>query len=108
MYHNVQRFALVLKVDIFFQVILLICVAIITRHLIFCIITLVLAVLIAVGLFISRIAITRENRWLMYIFLFLQLGLLASNIYCIIGLFDYKDLWNIGIIYCELKYKQFN
>ncbi|KAG2211647.1 hypothetical protein INT47_008744, partial [Mucor saturninus] len=99
MYHNVQRFALVLKVDIFFQVMLLIGVAIITGHLIFCILALVLAVLIAVGLFISRIAITRESRWLMYMFLSLQLALLACNIYCIIGLFDYDDLWNIGIIY---------
>lgn len=103
MYHNVQRFALVLKVDIFFQVVLLIGVAIITQRLFFRIVTIVLAVSIAVGLILSRIAITRENHWLVYIFLSLQLAILGCNIYCIVGLIQYDNLWNIGLVYGELE-----
>lgn len=102
MYHNVQWFALVLKVDIFFQVVLLIGVTIITQRVIFRIITSTMSVLIAAGLLLSRIAITRESHWMMCIFLLLQLLLLACNAYCMIGLLAYEDLWNVGIAYGEL------
>lgn len=106
MYHDVQRFALVLKVDIFFQIFLLIGAVIVTQRSVFRILAIVLCVFLAIGLMISRIAITRESHWMMGIFLLLQGLLLACSIYCFVGLFEYPlaDVWYIGVVYGNLKF----
>jgi hypothetical protein len=105
MYHNVQRFALLLKVDIFFQVFLLIGTAIIAQTTSFQIVCIIMSILIAGSLVLSRIAITRESHWMMGVFLLLQLFLFACDAYILVGLFDYafSDLWFAGIVYGKLK-----
>jgi len=101
MYHAVQCFALWLKIDIYFQIVLLICTAIVTKRLAFQIICIVMVLLVSASLVFSRIAITKESNWMMFVFLFLQMVLLACNVYSLIGLFEYSvaDLWFTGIIY---------
>jgi hypothetical protein len=101
MYHAVQKFELVLKIDIFFQVFLLIGVAIITEKTSFRVVCIIMTFLMASSLVFSRIAITRESHWMMGIFLFLQLMLFACDVYSMVGLFQYPstDLWYIGIVY---------
>ncbi|KAL9560102.1 hypothetical protein PS6_000436 [Mucor atramentarius] len=101
MYHAVQCFALWLKIDIYFEIVLLICTAIVTKRLAFQIICIVMVLLVSASLVFSRIAITKESNWMMFVFLFLQMVLLACNVYSLIGLFEYSvaDLWFTGIIY---------
>ncbi|KAG2236072.1 hypothetical protein INT48_006088, partial [Thamnidium elegans] len=101
LYHDVQRFALILKVDIFFQVFLLIGTTIISQNIIFVIISVALSVLLAIGLMFARVAISRESRWMMAVFLLLQVFLLACDIYCFLGLFQYPltEIWYIGVVY---------
>lgn len=101
MYHTVQCFALWLKIDIYFEIVLLICTAIATKRLAFQIICIVMVLLVSLSLIFSRIAITKESNWMLFIFLFLQIMLLACNVYSLIGLFEYStaDLWFTGIIY---------
>lgn len=101
MYHAVQCFALWLKIDIYFQIVLLICTAIVTKRLAFQIICIVMVLLVSASLVFSRISITKESNWMMFVFLFLQMVLLACNVYSLIGLFEYSvaDLWFTGIIY---------
>jgi lysylphosphatidylglycerol synthetase-like protein (DUF2156 family) len=101
MYHNVQWFALLLKIDIFFEVVLLICTAIVTNRTIFRIICIIMAILVAVSLIFSRVAITKESNWMMIVFLLLQIALFSSNLYSLVGLFEYspQDLWFTGIVY---------
>ncbi|KAK4515744.1 uncharacterized protein ATC70_010697 [Mucor velutinosus] len=101
MYHTVQWFALWLKIDIYFEVVLLICTAIVTKRLVFQIICIVMVLLVSLSLIFSRIAITKESNWMMFVFLFLQMVLLACNTYSLIGLFEYStvDLWFTGIVY---------
>ncbi|KAL9556755.1 hypothetical protein MBANPS3_001736 [Mucor bainieri] len=101
MYHTVQCFALWLKIDIYFEIVLLICTAIATKRLAFQIICIVMVLLVSLSLIFSRIAITKESNWMMFVFLFLQVMLLSCNVYSLIGLFEYStaDLWFTGIIY---------
>lgn len=101
LYHDVQRFALILKVNIFFQVFLLIGTTIISQKIVFVVISVALSILLAIGLMFARVAISRESRWMMAVFLLLQAFLLACDIYCFIGLFEYPltDIWYIGVVY---------
>lgn len=104
MYHCVQCFALVLKINIFFQVLFLISTSIITHNYVFRIITAVMSGIIMISIVFSRISITRESHWMMCIFLAFQLILLICIAYCIVGLFQYSDLWTIGMVYCKLLF----
>lgn len=101
MYRTVQKFELMLKIDIFFQVFLLIGVAIITNKTSFRVICSIMAFLMAGSLVLSRIAITRESHWMMSVFLTLQLILFACDAYSLVGLCQYSgpDLWYIGVVY---------
>ncbi|KAI9273440.1 hypothetical protein EDC94DRAFT_194882 [Helicostylum pulchrum] len=101
LYHDVQRFALILKVDIFFQVFLLIGTTIISQKIEFVVISVALSILLAIGLMFARVAVSRESRWMMAVFLLLQTFLLACDVYCFIGLFQYPltDIWYIGVVY---------
>lgn len=101
MYQSVQWFALLLKIDIFFQVFLLLGAAIVSDTLPFRLFTIFMAIFIASSMVLSRIAITRESSWMMLIFIALQVVLLGSDIYTLIGLFQYPplDLWFAGIVY---------
>ncbi|GAA5806765.1 hypothetical protein MFLAVUS_000113 [Mucor flavus] len=101
LYHDVQRFALILKVNIFFQLFLLIGTTIISRKIAFVVISVAFSILLAIGLMFARVAISRESRWMMSVFLLLQVFLLACDIYCFIGLFEYPltDIWHIGVVY---------
>ncbi|GAA5796909.1 hypothetical protein HPULCUR_002287 [Helicostylum pulchrum] len=101
LYHDVQRFALILKVDIFFQVFLLIGTTIISQKIEFVVISVALSILLAIGLMFARVAVSRESRWMMAVFLLLQAFLLACDVYCFIGLFQYPltDIWYIGVVY---------
>jgi uncharacterized membrane protein len=110
MYHSVQWFALWLKIDIFFEVVLLIGTAIVTNQTSFRVICIIMAILVAMSLVFSRIAITKESKWMMFVFLFLQITLLSCNIYSLVGLFQYAttDLWYIGIVYGAYLYYAFD
>ncbi|KAG2211429.1 hypothetical protein INT46_004717 [Mucor plumbeus] len=101
MYHNVQWFALWLKIDIYFEIVLLISTAIVTKRIGFQVICIIMALLVSISLIFSRIAITKESNWMMFVFLFLQIVLLACNVYSLVGLFEYStaDLWFTGIVY---------
>lgn len=101
MYHNVQWFALWLKIDIYFEIVLLICTAIVTKRIGFQIICIIMALLVSISSIFSRIAITKESNWMMFVFLFLQMILSACNVYSLVSLFEYStaDLWFTGIIY---------
>ncbi|KAI9344748.1 hypothetical protein BD770DRAFT_397419 [Pilaira anomala] len=100
-YHSVQKFALILKIDIFFQIFFMVSVVAIANELIFIFICIGLAVMLSIGLILSRVAITRESNWLMAIFLLLQVLLLVCDIYCMVGLFRYPwdAVWYIGVGY---------
>ncbi|KAI8638936.1 hypothetical protein BD408DRAFT_422324 [Parasitella parasitica] len=101
MYQNVQWFALWLKIDIYFEIVLLIFTTVVSKRLGFQIICIIMTILVSVSLIFARFAITRESNWMMFAFLFLQVMLLVCNIYSLVGLFEYSavDLWFTGIVY---------
>lgn len=101
MYRDVQWFALLLKIDIFFEVVLLICAAVVTTLIGFRIICIVMATLAAASLIFGRIAVSKESNWMMYVFQFLQLVLFTCFVYSLVGLLKYsnQNLWFTGIVY---------
>ncbi|CAO3642408.1 unnamed protein product [Mucor hiemalis] len=102
MYHNVQWFALLLKIDIFFQVFLLVGVAIISvaRLPVFTF-SIIMCTIMPCSMILSRFAITKESHWMMLIFILFQLILFGSVAYFLVGLFQFPadDLWFAGIVY---------
>lgn len=102
MYHNVQWFALLLKIDIFFQVFLLVGVAIIsTTRLSIFVFSIIMCLAMPCSMVLSRYAITKESRWMMLIFILFQLIMFSSVVYFLVGLFQFPadDLWFAGIVY---------
>lgn len=99
MFYKVQWLEFWLKVDIFFELVLIVFVAAITTNLVFRILCIIMAFFIAIGLVMARIAISYESQWMMFGFLFLQLLLFLCNVYSLFGLFLYSDKWFTGIIF---------
>lgn len=102
MYHKVQWFALLLKIDIFFQVFLLVGVAIIsTTRLSIFIFSIIMCIAMPCSMVLSRYAITKESHWMMLVFILFQLIMFSSVIYFLAGLFQFPadDLWFAGIVY---------
>ncbi|KAI8076680.1 uncharacterized protein B0P05DRAFT_135377 [Gilbertella persicaria] len=101
MYNIVQWFALLLKIDIFFEVFIMICTAIVTSAFNYRILCCIMVPVLIVSLILARIAITKENHGMMFIFLFSQVILFAMNIYSSIELLRYspENQWFAGISY---------
>jgi hypothetical protein len=104
MYHEAQWFTLSLKIDMFFQAILLICGAIASNFVYTHVICALLTVVNILSLLISRLAIAKESHWMMYIFLFSQFLLLCWVIFSLAMLFKYPTVWATGVIYGKLNY----
>lgn len=101
MFYKVQWLEFWLKVDIFFELVLIIFVSIITTDAIFQILCIVMTLFVAMGLILARIAISYESQWMMFTFLFIQLLLFLCNVYSLFGLLSYseKERWFTGIIF---------
>ncbi|OBZ87801.1 hypothetical protein A0J61_04150 [Choanephora cucurbitarum] len=101
MYNTVQWFALMLKINTFFEVVLMGCAAIATSLTIYRVIGGTMVVVLTFALIMARVAITKESRWMMCFFLVTQIGLLAINIFILTELLDASQemQWFAGIAY---------
>ncbi|KAI8368021.1 hypothetical protein EDC96DRAFT_506080 [Choanephora cucurbitarum] len=101
MYNTVQWFALMLKIDTFFEVVLMGCTAIAIRSTTYRVIGGTMVVVLTLALIMARVAITRESRWMMCFFLVTQVGLLAINIFILTELLGASQemQWFAGIGY---------
>ncbi|KAI8375798.1 hypothetical protein BD560DRAFT_391930 [Blakeslea trispora] len=101
MYNVVQWFALMLKIDTFFEIVLMGCATVAAKTIYYRVLGCSMILLLTFALVLARIAITKESRWMMCLFLGIQICLLALNILLLADLLDnsIEMQWFAGIGY---------
>ncbi|KAI8146621.1 hypothetical protein BJV82DRAFT_599208 [Fennellomyces sp. T-0311] len=100
MYYTVQCFTLMIKIDIFFEVLLLVFYAVCANiNTALWAAATVLAILCVFALFIGRMAISEERHWMMSLFSLFQGAIIFVNLAVMVMITDPADVWYTLSIY---------
>ncbi|KAG2223410.1 hypothetical protein INT45_001716, partial [Circinella minor] len=100
MYYTVQCFTLMIKIDIFFEVLLLVFYAVCANQVkALWIAATVLTLICLITLLLGREAIAKEKHWMMSLFSLFQGGIIFINLGVMAMVTDTKDVWYTLSIY---------